>query len=633
VYLADSRQPLLTDLVPRMTILVGGKAAPVSATCRRVEIVERGPVAARAELSGWLDANGKHIGRFVFRLYAYAGLPTIQTNFRIINDVKSEPYRGTSEDPPLEVTDLALVASLPGGIEKTTVGIEDSEPLESGGVVSLVQDTQEHLALSRADAPVIEGRRAQGWIAASGENGCVQASMWRFWQQYPKALKADGHNLEIDLFAPTAAVPAYKPRFGEAKRHDVWLTFSPEPPDPAAQQALSLLANEPPRLFDGDWFCRSGGVNVLDPKWSENEPELATWAANSYGDVSNARVTGQFGIRNFGDMPYGSKGQWCNGYWAMVQGALNWGLASGDQRWLQRSFEIARHIADVDAVHIPPGHPDWNAWDGVTVALGSDHSVHDGLALWPAFQVGESLILHYWMTGDPDSLDAGLANGQYIIRSRAGVGSAEARSQARPLLTLLRAWEATGEREYRDAARRYFDLKYQTEHVIDWRRGAYIQPTYQNWRCISAGLDSMYAHDIYEYYRLTGDVAAAQLVVAIADSVYSESMLPQEEGLGSFLFYPRYSRGSWYYTQMAELFHMAYDLTDDIRFLRAGRAAFARYLLCVDASGNPSYQPYSNFGWLDPEFGGWQRRFASVATEPFHITSQTPIPDPAHYER
>ena len=79
------------------------------------------------------------------------------------------------------------------------------------------------------------------------------------------------------------------------------------------------------------------------------------------------------------------------------------------------------------------------------------------------------------------------------------------------------------------------------------------------------------------------------------------------------------------------LFHMAYDLTGDLRFLRAGRAAFARYLLCVDASGNPLYQPFHNFGWLDPEFGGWQRRFDKIVTEPLRITGQTPDPDPACY--
>ncbi len=236
------------------------------------------------------------------------------------------------------------------------------------------------------------------------------------------------------------------------------------------------------------------------------------------------------------------------------------------------------------------------------------------------------------MTGDPDSRAAGLANAEYILRTRAGWGSPEARQQARAMLTLLRAWQVTGDRRFREGAKRYLDLEYQAKHVVDWRRGAYIQPTYENWRCISAGLNSMYAANIYEYYRLTGDVDAAQMVVAIADSVYAESMLPQEEGLGSFLFYVRYSRGAWYYTQMALLFHLAYDLTEDRRFLRAGRAAFARYLLCTGGDGKPMYQTWDNFGWLDPEYGGWVLRFKDVPTEPFQITREIPDPDPANYQ-
>jgi hypothetical protein len=229
------------------------------------------------------------------------------------------------------------------------------------------------------------------------------------------------------------------------------------------------------------------------------------------------------------------------------------------------------------------------------------------------------------LTGDPDSREAAIANADYIIRSKAGVGAVEARSQARPMLTLLRAWQTTSDQKYLEGAKRYFDLKSQTDHIIDWRRGTYIQPIYANYRCVSAGLDSMYAHNIYEYYRLTGDVDAARLVVAVADSVYAESMLPQKEGIGSFLFYVRYDRGSWYYTQMAMLFYMAYDLTGDVRFLRAGRAAFDRYLFA------PSYQNWANFGWLDPEFGGWLLEFKDIPTEPFHVTSQTPDPDPANY--
>jgi len=500
----------------------------------------------------------------------------------------------------------------------------------AAGTCVLHQRTHERFSLTAGGEATAKGRRAQGWIAIGGPNGCVQASLWRFWQQFPKSFAVDDDGLRIGLFTASKEVPHYKPRFGQAKRHGLWLTFSPQPMPPEDQHAHGLLSDEPPRLFDQQWFCLSGGIGVLDPNWSESHPQLREWMVKTYRDFSSDRFPGHFGIRNFGDMPY-TPPQWLNGYWAMVQGCLNWGLASGDRNWLERSFEIARHIADVDTVHIPAGHPDWRLWNGVTCALGHDHSVHGGNAQWPAFQIGESLILHYWMTGDPDSLAAALSNAEYLIRSGAGMGSASARCQARPMLTLLRAWQATGEPKYRDAARRYLDLPRQIKQVIDWRRGAYIQPTYQNWRCVSAGLDSMYAQNIYEYYRLTNEVDAAQLVVAIADSVYAESMLPQEDAIGSFLFYVRYSRSSWYYTQMALLFHMAYDLTEDLRFLRAGRAAFARYLLCKDGNGNPWYQPVHNFGWLDPEFGGWELRLNGIETKPFTITSMTPSPDPANY--
>jgi len=613
----------LKNLQLRMTVLRDGKPQPVEARWENIDVIERGPVRAQIELSGTLTTEDITLGRFLFRLYAYAGLPTLQAQFRLFNDTKPEPYTGTIDDAPLDITDLALVAELPGAGGSLVVGMAAGEPIAlEGEAVSVLQDTAEHCAISVDGTAIREDRRASGWIAA----GMVQAALHNCWQQYPKRLAIGGGKLEIALFTPSAGMPLYSPRFGEAKRHDLWLNFCGE------SAAFGLLAGDPPRLFSGDWFCRGGAVNLLDPDWFARHPRLCAWMEESNGDFSPDRYPGHFGIRDYGDAPYKTDTrQWLNGYWAMVQGTLNWGLASGSRACLERSFDIARHLADIDAVHLPADHPDWSAWDGMTCALGADHSVHDELSRWAAFQLGESLMLHYWITGDPDSRDAALANAEWIIRNAAGLGSSEARSQARPLLTLLRAWEATGDTRYREAAHSYLDLRYQIEHVIDWRRGAYIQPTYENWRCVSAGLDSMYAMNIYEYYRLTGDLDAARLVVAVADSIYAESMLPREEGLGSFLYYVRYDRGSWYYTQMAILFHLAYDLTEDLRFLRAGRAAFARYLLCQTKDGKPHYQSVGNFGWLDPEYGGWERHFAAVETATFTITSQTPEPDPARY--
>jgi hypothetical protein len=75
------------------------------------------------------------------------------------------------------------------------------------------------------------------------------------------------------------------------------------------------------------------------------------------------------------------------------------------------------------------------------------------------------------------------------------------------------------------------------------------------------------------------------------------------------------------------LFCMAYDLTGDLKFLRAGRAALERYLLCAGAS----YQPFHNFGWIDPELGGWLERFQDVVTAPLEITGPVANPDPSHF--
>jgi hypothetical protein len=648
VVLTGKAGPLAGALRPRMVVEFDGKPEAVEFRHTGLQITRQGPVRATVELTGTLDSPARHIGRFVFRVDAYAGLPTLGLQLRIFNDIEPKPHLGTVADPPLIVKGLALELPLPGcNRPQSRFGVVDGEPLVAAGApASLLQSSAKEFQLAggRADRG---GKRASGWVAVAGDGGEVQATVWRFWEQFPKALGVTAEGLSIGLFELSETMPRYKPRFGEAKRHEVLLSFAPQAREDRALEATAANFQEAPRLFDSEWFCYSEALTALQPDWLKKQPKIAAWIRGNALSASAEDLQFAFGIRDFADQPMDDKGNWRSDYCDRIDGAFDWALASGEPVWFERAVETARHIQDIDAVHLPPGHPrgpeavaqpspgksdpmrqpmeeQWEAWDGLVVTSGTDHSVHGGF--WrrsSAYQAGEGFFANWWLTGDPDSYAAGIANANYLLRDDWGFKMMSARVQTRPVWVLMRAYEQTGETKYLDGARRYWGFLADT--TLDWRRGAYVVPPTRNYATIEATLGSDLGGHLYEFYRLTGDLRAAQMVVAIAEAVISESMLPQPEGLGDFAFFPRYARSSWYYPQMAWLFCCAYDLTGDREYLRAARAAFDRYLLC------PYYQTYGNWGWLDPILAAYFDRFADVKTEPYVVNDMVTTPDPTNY--
>jgi len=244
--------------------------------------------------------------------------------------------------------------------------------------------------------------------------------MWRFWPAGPQVVVRRRRNTDHWPVHPNGRSACVPPTLWRVQRHDIWLNFSPELPAPATMVALGRLADEPRGCSTA-----VGSVKVVAPlnRWTLSAVQRSgvdAWIGQAYDGVTSTSVgNNHWGLRNFGDFPY-TPPMWRNGYYARILGAIHWGVASGDQRWLERSFEMARHIADVDTVHIRPGHADWAECDGMTCALGEDHSQSQwqrALGLRSMATTNSSALL---LTGcDPDSRTDAMAGAGLLVAADA----------------------------------------------------------------------------------------------------------------------------------------------------------------------------------------------------------------------
>jgi hypothetical protein len=77
---------------------------------------------------------------------------------------------------------------------------------------------------------------------------------------------------------------------------------------------------------------------------------------------------------------------------------------------------------------------------------------------------------------------------------------------------------------------------------------------------------------------LTGDVEAAQVLVALADAVVSENIDWDAPGkLHAYSYHPKYSASAAYYPQVLPMFFAAHELSGADRFEEAARAVWATW--------------------------------------------------------
>ncbi len=445
------------------SVLVAGERRGDAQRPTDVRVLEEGPLRTRIALTGTYG-NGFD---YEIRLDAYAGQPFVRVLHTFINRYP-KPFISV----PRIAIDLPLGEIKPGSYR---AGVVDGRPrgdaIPADGV-HLVQRDNTTAEIGGGAEPL----QLAGWVELPGARVSVGVAARWFWQEYPQSFDVRRDGLSYNLWAPQAD-PA-NAGVGAAKTHEfaIWVAGPRRLPagvgaaltepligvvDPQVIAASGALPDAVAPREPGARFARNaadGAQRYLKRNTQEQWNDCGRVHCTEPG-LERVR-TGAFGMWNWGDWNF-------RGYQDTVKGTDSWGnleydttevlaltyAATGDPALLDATAAAARHYGDVDVIHAAPARPEW---------VGMNHPKNP---LHFSFQLGgpdlghtwaQGLIDYYYLTGDERGLTAARGIADYLVnRAQSGVLTGNPRQWGWPQIALLAVHEATGEKQYLDAARRY----------------------------------------------------------------------------------------------------------------------------------------------------------------------------------
>ena len=354
---------------------------------------------------------------------------------------------------------------------------------------------------------------------------------------------------------------------GEAKTFQV--LFASLPADVADAEFARIAENfeRPPILNNNDPFCRTGAFGYALPPNTEATRPLCEFLDRRYPEPLS-----QFGWgrnqRDFGDTIYNATNSWRNGYYDVRQGFVAAYLLTGRRDWVDALERAVQHYVDVDVIHSSTGHPDWV---GLPHGYGENHTSMDP---WnPITRLNGILeAAHLW--GDRSFHEAAIRMASAIVDTERGVGAVSVRDHAGIMMSLAAAYRETRDSAVKEAADKLVsDILH---HRIEPRRGCYSE-VHGNWnyRGNVPWMVVQLVEPLYLYYRESGNLDAAKMVVGLADSILCENQVRGVPGdIHGYSHNPHYKKNSGYHVLIAPSLFYAYELTGKEEFLEAGWAAW-----------------------------------------------------------
>ena len=274
----------------------------------RFEIEESGPLRLLMSWRGkHKSAGGQGHFDFQVRLTIYAGAPFVRVEHIFFNRLDPEvtPVGEIVATFPLNLgeglTYSAARRYRPGpGLPSVVYSARDPVRLEMYKLshYRIVGETGGNKLAEEEDV-------SMGWIDASGAKGGVLMSGKDFWQNYPKALSANGKQLACHL-VPDQGQP-FPVQRGMAKSHTFFLTFHDRADDGRKLVDLAFAVQRwPMPLASPEHYLQSGEFWDFFPYQPARYPRLEAGLKNLFTpDVQHFPVVPKrgraYGLKNFGD--------------------------------------------------------------------------------------------------------------------------------------------------------------------------------------------------------------------------------------------------------------------------------------------------------------------------------------------
>ncbi|WDP90764.1 MAG: hypothetical protein HUN04_14075 [Desulfobacter sp.] len=292
---------------------------------------------------------------------------------------------------------------------------------------------------------ILDGLRANPFMAMGSGEYWVGAGVRNFWQNFPKEMAFSDGLLSIGLF-PKQFNDLFELQGGEQKTHimDLYLGHSRTIRENVFPTFSPLVPEVSP-----DWYYNSGECSRPLPTQADDDPfyqsynEMIQAAVNNETSfVQRREIIDEFGWRNFGELYADHEAVFqdrperfishYNNQFDVIMGSLTQFFRTGDRKWFDLAREHADHVCDIDIYHTRSDRFQFNNglfWhtdhhlDAATCTHRSvsvkhrdmkpPHLVGGGPSYDHCYTTG--FLYMYWLTGEIRYRDSVLALAENVV--------------------------------------------------------------------------------------------------------------------------------------------------------------------------------------------------------------------------